>query len=115
MGVHVESGDVARLAFDLGTAPARVQAPAAAAVDDYVDHTERDAQALAPVFTGRLKAGIHGRRAGLLGEVVSDEPYSEYVEDGTSDTAPQPFMGPAHERNIFRAENGLGDAGEGIL
>lgn len=111
----IDYAEVTHLAADLAAAPARVEVGARDAVDDYVDHTERDAQAFAPVLTGRLKLGIRGRRLGLLGEVVSDEPYSEYVEEGTSDTAPQPFMTPAHERNIHRAENGLGDTGESIL
>lgn len=111
----VEYGDVTRLRTDLVTAPARVMPDAVDAVDDYVSGTERDAKAFAPVLTGELKARIRGRRAGLLGEVVSEADYSVYVEEGTSDTAPQPFMTPAHERNIDRAEHGLGDAGEGVL
>lgn len=115
MGFDIDFGEVTNLGADLVAAPARVESGARDAVDDYVTGTERDAQDFAPILTGELKRGIHGRRVGLLGEVVSEAPYSDYVEEGTSDTAPQPFMGPAHERNIDRAEQGLGDAGEGIL
>lgn len=115
MSFDIDFSDVTHLQADLLAAPARVTPAASDAVGDYVTGTERDAKAFAPVFTGELKARIRGRHVGLLGEVVSEAEYSDYVEDGTSDTAPQPFMGPAHERNIGLAEQGLGDAGEGIL
>lgn len=115
MGLDVDASQVAHLRMDLGSAPARVQAPAADAVDDFVSGVERDARAFAPIDTGELKSLIFGRRVGLLGEVASEADYSEYVEDGTSDTAPQPFMQPAFERNLPLVERGLGDAGESIL
>lgn len=111
----IEYGEVRHLQADLLAAPAKVMPGATDAVGDYVTGAERDAKAFAPVLTGELKSRIHGRRLGLVGEVVSEAPYSNYVEEGTSDTAPQPFMTPAHERNIARAEHGLGDAGESIL
>lgn len=111
----IEYGDVSRLRNDLGIAPTRVGAAAHDAVGDFVTATARDARAFAPVLTGELKSGIRGQHLGLVGEVVSEAPYSDYVEDGTSDTAPQPFMSPALERNTPGVERALGDAGEGIL
>lgn len=115
MGLDIDLSEVTHMHVDLVTAPGVVERGARDAVEDYVHGTERDAQAFAPVDTGELKAGIRGRSYGLLGEVVSDAPYSDYVEDGTSDTAPQPFMGPAHEANVPHVEGRLGDVGEGIL
>lgn len=115
MSFDIEFGEVTHLHADLAAAPARVDRGAQDAVGDYVSGTERDARAFAPVLTGELKAGIRGRAVGLLGEVISEAPYSGYVEEGTSDTAPQPFLGPAHEANVPGVERRLGDAGEGIL
>lgn len=115
MGVNVDTSDLAHLAADQVSAGARIEPRAHDAVDDYVNGTERDAKLYAPVFTGELKARIRGRRVGLFGQVVSEAPYSEYVEDGTSDTAPQPFMTPAHDRNVHLVEFALGTAGESML
>lgn len=113
--MDIDFSEVTHLRNDLLAAPAKVEAGAHDAVGDFVTGTERDAKALAPVLTGELKAGIRGRRVGLTGDVVSEAPYSDYVEEGTSDTAPQPFMSPAFERNVPRAEDRLGDVGESIL
>lgn len=111
----IDSSEVKHLAVDLGAAPAKVRIGAVRAVRDFVGDTERDAKAFAPVLTGELKGRIEGRAAGLLGEVVSLADYSDYVEYGTSDTAPQPFMTPAFEVNAPRLEDQLGDVGEDIL
>ena len=54
------------------------------------------ARAAAPSATGRLQRGIDLDPSDLT-RVVSTAPYSTMVEWGTSDTAPQPFIGPAIE------------------
>jgi HK97 gp10 family phage protein len=113
--VSIDTSEVKHLAADLYAAPAKAEAGAIGAVHETVSDTERDAKAFAPVLTGELKERIEGRALGLLGEVVSGAPYSEYVEDGTSDTAPQPFMGPALELNAPGLEGQLGDIGEDIF
>lgn len=115
MSFDIDFSDVTHVHADLAAAPAHVEAGAHDAVGDFVSGTERDARAFAPIRTGELKAGIRRRSYGLVGEVVSEAPYSEYVEDGTSDTAPQPFMGPALEANTPGVADRLGDAGESIL
>lgn len=69
-----------------------------------------DAQALAPVDTGNLRNSItagpapeHGGTT-IAYEVVARTNYALFVENGTSRMEPQPFMGPALERNapIFK-------------
>jgi HK97 gp10 family phage protein len=48
----------------------------------------------APVRTGTLKASIRETEDG----VIVGAPYGAYVEYGTSDTAPQPFVTPSADR-----------------
>lgn len=113
--MNIDTSELKHLAADLGAAPAKAQAGAIGAVRESISDTERDAKAFAPVLTGELKERIEGRALGLFGEVVSRADYSDYVEDGTSDTAPQPFMSPALEANAPGLEHRLGDVGEEIL
>jgi hypothetical protein len=47
--------------------------------------------------------------------VVSTVRYADYVEYGTSDTAPQPYMRPAADLAPGPLSDDLGDAGEDIL
>lgn len=49
------------------------------------------ARSLAPVLTGTLRESIVADEDGF----GSDVDYAAFVEYGTSDTAPQPYMGPA--------------------
>ncbi|MGH8940861.1 MAG: HK97-gp10 family putative phage morphogenesis protein, partial [Actinomycetes bacterium] len=111
----IDFSEVTRLRNDLAAAPAKVTAGAQNDVRATVADTERDAKAFAPVLTGELVDRIHGSVSGLDGEVTSGARYAEYVEDGTSDTAPQPHMGPALDVNAPRLEQRLGDTGEDIL
>jgi hypothetical protein len=67
------------------------------------------------VLTGRLREGIRVQVAGLSAEVVSTVRYADYVEYGTSDTAPQPYMRPAADLIPGPLADDLGDAGEDIL
>lgn len=68
-----------------------------------VARVERDAKALAPVDTGNLRSSIHttvsATARSARGEVGTDVHYAPYVEYGTSRMAPQPFIGPASDRN----------------
>lgn len=65
--------------------------------------TKRDAQILSPVDTGFLRGSISYEtkvlKMSAVGEVGPTASYGEFVETGTSRMAPQPYMGPATERN----------------
>jgi HK97 gp10 family phage protein len=54
-----------------------------------------DMQAMAPVDTGRLRDSLHADVDGDTLRIASDADYAAYVELGTRDHAPQPFMRPA--------------------
>lgn len=110
-----DMSEVDRLADDLAAAPARVAARGAFAVDRAARSTARDASILAPKRTGYLSEHIEAYADGLSAQVVATAPYAEYVEDGTSDTAPQPFMRPAAERNLPGLAGDVLDAGADIL
>lgn len=53
-----------------------------------------DALTRVPVLTGTLRDSIGEDGEGGYG---ADTDYAAYVEYGTSDTAPQPFIGPSSE------------------
>jgi HK97 gp10 family phage protein len=111
----IDASEVNRLAADLAAAPAKVTAKSVVAVDSAAHQTQRAAQRFAPVLTGRLREGIVVEAAGLSASVVSTVRYAEYVEYGTSDTAPQPYMRPAADIASGSLADDLGDAGESIL
>lgn len=115
MSIHLDTSSVHRLAADLEAAPARQAPRLAGAVRQAARGVERDAQAFAPVRTGALKESIRAVAVGDHAEIVADVRYSAYVEEGTSDTAPQPFMRPAFERNLSRFERAVLDIGGDFL
>lgn len=142
---HFDTGEVRKLAFDLSEAPAEIRRKAPAAVKKTLFDIEADAQILAPVDTGNLKAsiGTDMDADGLGGEAGPTADYGAMVEYGTEPhiirahggflrfvvggrvifarqvnhpgTRPQPYMGPAFDRNVPGLERALGQAGEDIL
>ena len=89
---------------------------ASAVVRKVAFDTQADAQRLAPVDTGNLRNSVTTavQGDGLRAAVVATASYSRWVEEGTSRMAPQPFMGPATDRNApaFReAMQRLGERG----
>lgn len=73
-----------------------------AAIRQVADAILQDSQAAVPVDTGKLKAS--GFRDGIGSEyrVGYDADYAAYVEHGTSDTRPQPYLTPAALKNRGR-------------
>lgn len=111
--LEIDASELYDLAGDLVRGAARVAAQAPVVVAKSTHDTERDAKAGAPVLTGELRDSIHAVIHGLSGEVVATADHAEYVEDGTSVMAPQPYMGPALQRNerpfVARLERVAGD------
>lgn len=90
---------------------------ASAVVRKVAFDTEADAKALAPVDTGNLRNSITTAVTGdgLTAAVVATASYAIFVEFPTSrNPAPQPFMGPATDRNkplFYKAMSQLGGDG----
>ena len=75
--------------------------------------TEADAKALARVDTGMLRNSITTAVSGdgLTASVVATASYAIHVEQGTSRMAPQPFMGPATDRNTPKFHEAMSQLG----
>lgn len=77
-------------------AHAQIIAAADRFLDRICEQVTVDAQRLAPVDTGRLRANIHAERTGEgTVRVTADAPYAGYVELGTSKQSAHPFLRPA--------------------
>ncbi len=113
--VSGDASDFYALADRLDRAPAKVRGRATKDLATWSRDTENAARAAAPVRSGELRDGIHARALGLAAEVVSEAPHSVYVEEGTSDTAPQPFMSPAADRTTPTFDKSFGGALEDYL
>lgn len=104
MDIHVEAGEVNRLAVDLDVAAGAVGADVATAIRRSAFAVERDAKAFAPVDTGNLRNSIStditgdGRFGEMSAEIGPTADYGHYVEHGTSTQAPQAYLGPAFDR-----------------
>ncbi|NUS58673.1 MAG: hypothetical protein HOV66_28050 [Streptomycetaceae bacterium] len=139
---HFDTSEVRRLAVDLSHAPAEVRRRAPVVIRKGLHDIERDGKVLAPVDTGNLEGSISTDvdGDGLGGVVGPTADYGAYVEYGTEPhvirahggylkftiggrtvfvrqvnhpgTAPQPYMGPAFDRNVPGVERALGQAGE---
>ena len=68
---------------------------AARAVDEVGRGALRDARAYAPRESGDLERSLRYRREGTTAVVSTDEFYARFQEYGTSQMAPNPFIGPA--------------------
>lgn len=113
--VHIDASELRDLADDLGDAIARTPRRVASAMAATAHDIEVDARRLAPVNTGALRSSIGSDIDGLSVDVGASARYAQYVEEGTSDTAPQPFMRPAFDRNLPGLERALAESGSDVL
>jgi HK97 gp10 family phage protein len=107
--------EIYKLATDLGKAGAKAGFMASAAIAKTAHDIERDAKVAAPVDTGNLRNSISSDIARLHAEIGPTAAYGIYVEYGTSRMAPQPYLGPAFDRNAPGLEKAIGDIGGRIL
>lgn len=121
MSISIDTSEVYALSATLDRSSGSVGAPAAAVVRKTARAIERDAKANVPVETGTLRESIStsiegdGRFASMSASIIASARYAGYVEYGTSDTAPEPFMRPAFDRHIGTFERGMADIGGDIL
>lgn len=102
--------DIDRLAFDLGAAPAKAFPAIMGAVAATLRDIKTDAQADAPVWSGRYRRSISYDHFGFQGEVGPTSRYGHLVEDGGARSAPNPVMARATRRNESNFEARLREA-----
>lgn len=71
----------------------------AQAVEASCERIESFAKANCPVDSGNLRASIRAEANKTHGEVTVGAPYASYVEFGTMNQKPQPFLHPAFNQN----------------
>lgn len=79
----------------LRRAASTVEQRAERLVDEVGRGALHDAELYAPVLSGKLRGGLRLERQGAVAKVTSSEFYSRFQEYGTSEMAPNPFVGPA--------------------
>lgn len=99
-GISFDASQVNALSVDLAGAPLRVVKRVDVAIRKSAADIERDGKLLSPVDTGFMRNSISSTVRGLSAAIGPTAEYAPYVEDGTSSQAPQPFMGPAFDRNV---------------
>lgn len=111
------SGDgLRKYAAELVSESKSLRARASTVVRKVAFDTEATAKRLAPVDTGNLRSSIITQVSGdgLTAGVVATASYAHWVEHGTTQMAPQPFMGPATEENaslFYEAMSRLAESG----
>ena len=102
-------GDLTNLARGFALAPLAVNVAVKAMLRTEGHRTANDAKATVAKLTGATAASISVREYEKSVAVIAADEASPYLEYGTSDTAPQPFMRPAADRAEQRI-HGLADS-----
>jgi HK97 gp10 family phage protein len=119
--MEIDASELARLGVELQTATGTLGAKASAAIRKTAYDIEADAKALAPVDTGTLMNSIStditgdGRFGVMEAEIGPTVDYAQFVEEGTSRMAPQPYMRPAFDRRSPGLVKAFEQLGEDIL
>lgn len=94
MSVEFDISELTDLAADLAAAGPKVTKRTSAQMTEVAAQFRDDAKADAPVDTGVLRDSIVVRGGKDYRDVVATARHAFFVEFGTGDTAPQPFMWP---------------------
>jgi HK97 gp10 family phage protein len=115
MDMYIDLSEVDSLARTLIGKAASVEKAAGTIVAKTAFDMQATAQTIVAVDTGNLKNSISTDIEGLTAEIGPTAEYGQYVEDGTSTQAPQPYLGPAFDRHLPTAELALAKLGSGVL
>lgn len=114
----VDASGFRKLTADLSKATGKVGPMAQIVVRKVAKDIEADAKRLAPVDTGNLKGSIGtsdlrtvGQSGTISAEIGPTASYGVFLEQGTSRMAPQPYMGPAADRNTPGFEQAIAQLG----
>lgn len=94
MSVSFDVSQVEALADDLGAAPVKVEKVSSAKMTEIAAQLRDDAKAAAPVDTGDLRDSIEVQGGRDYRIVRATARHAFFVEFGTSDTPPQPYLWP---------------------
>ena len=110
------SNAFSEFARDLARVANNLEPLAARRVERVAKGAAATARSVAPVKSGKMRAGIDVVRrpdgSVAVEANVSGDYYPHFQEYGTSDMAPNPFMGPAVDKwgpELFREVEGLAD------
>lgn len=106
--VEFDMSEVTALADELAKAAPAAHVISSAQLTKIAAQLKADAQAAAPVDTGELKASIKSQGGKDYRIVKATADHSFFVEFGTSDTPPQPFLWPQAPRASQRLAQALG-------
>lgn len=104
--ISINVSQLSALAADLNQRGRHVGTGVATATRKAGMDVERDGKILCPVDTGNLRNSISttvtgsGNSAEIGVEIGPTANYGDFVETGTSRMRPQPYMGPATDRNV---------------
>ena len=76
---------------------------------DTASNIEKDAKAITPVDTGRLKRSIAAEVKGLEANIGTDVEYAHFVHDGTYKMEARPFLYEAADAELEGLEDRLAD------
>ena len=111
MTVNADMSEVSELVDDLGQAAVKAKVASSAHMTAIAARLATDARRDAPQGpTGDLKASIKIQGGDGFRIVKSEIRYAFFVEFGTSDTAPQPFLwsnAPAAAERLAKALEGM--------
>lgn len=93
--MEIDVNELKQFGRDLGRSITKANTGLRVVVRKNTAAAERTAKRLVPVGEGDLRDSIHSVIEGHQGTVIAGTDHAEYVEDGTSTMAPQPFMTPA--------------------
>lgn len=117
--IEFDASELQALSADLSGAGSRIVSRARQVVAKTTADVTRDAKIMAPVDTGFLRnsitSSLSGTGDGYQGEVGPGAHYGGYVELGTSRNAPQPYLGPALDRNSPGFEQAMADLAQEVL
>jgi HK97 gp10 family phage protein len=116
MGASVDASELRILGLDITLSTDEVSPKTAAGFTKIGYDIERSAKIIVPKDTHDLENSISTNVTGGAGqgfvdvEVSATTDYADYVENGTSKMAAQPYMGPSFDRHAPRAADVLLDA-----
>jgi len=113
--IRIDLSQVHQLAADLRQAGDTIEPKARVIVAAGGHRVLAAMQARTPVDTGFLKSSESVDVDGLNFEAGPTASYADFVEQGTSRMAPEPYAGPAFDQELPSIVDALADAASRIL